>query len=71
MNDQQVKVPPLGLIPKQNWDQKRCDDIIAAIKRYQDAGKSIPQEWMIELCSLEHCLRFEIQIAVKVGSSHD
>ncbi len=53
--------PTLGLMPKRQWDRQRCDDILAAIQRYQEAGKPIPQEWIIELATLDHCTSKEME----------
>lgn len=44
--------PPLGLIPKHIHDTKRKKEILEAMQRYTDAGKSIPVEWLDELRSL-------------------
>lgn len=40
--------PPLGLLPKHIWEEQRIWDIAAAIERYKEAGKEIPQEWINE-----------------------
>ena len=42
------KKPPLGLMPRKLWDEKRADEIRAAIERYQEAGVVIPAEWIEE-----------------------
>lgn len=48
-----VEKPPLGLVPRRNYDfscnQQRMQDIIMAMKRYTSANKPIPQEWLEEL----------------------
>lgn len=44
----QAKNPPLGLIPRSIWEEKRIDDIIGAIGRFTDARKPIPVEWVEE-----------------------
>jgi lipid A disaccharide synthetase len=51
--------PPLGLIPKWLWEEgqvinaatvgSRVSDILAAMERFEKAGKQIPQEWQDEL----------------------
>ena len=43
----QVKKPPLGLTPKKEWDRRRCLEITLAIQRYSEAGKKIPNEWVL------------------------
>ena len=40
--------PPLGLTPRKLWDEKRTDEIRAAIERYNEAGAVIPAEWVEE-----------------------
>lgn len=42
------KEPPLGLMPRKLWDEKRADEICAAMERYQEAGVVIPAEWIEE-----------------------
>lgn len=44
--------PPLGLRPKYISDSERADEIMAAIHRYETAGKIIPEAWYIELGKL-------------------
>ena len=44
--------PPLGLMPKCIWDLQRKQDIEAAVKRYKDADKPIPWEWVQEYAEL-------------------
>ena len=43
------KKPPLGLIPKRIVQVERCKDIVAAMARYDEVNKEIPQEWHEEL----------------------
>jgi hypothetical protein len=47
-----IKKPPLGLIPKEIFQQNRALDIIAAMDRYVRADKPIPRAWITELDSL-------------------
>lgn len=42
------KKPPLGLMPRKLWDEKRANEICAAMERYQEAGVVIPAEWIEE-----------------------
>jgi len=42
------KKPPLGIMPRSAWREKRIDDIQAAIRRYLDAGLPIPIMWIAE-----------------------
>ena len=46
------KKPPLGLMPKKIYDHKRMVDIFDAMKRYSEAEKVIPIEWIDELREL-------------------
>lgn len=44
--------PPVGIMPRWLHREKRTNEIIAAMKRYNEFGKKIPAEWFIELCEL-------------------
>lgn len=44
--------PPLGLTPKRVHDETRALDIIDALRRYAEAGKAVPPEWIDELAAL-------------------
>lgn len=44
----EIKRPPFGLTPKYIWCEQRVQDIQEAIKRYAEANKSIPIEWITE-----------------------
>lgn len=41
--------PPIGLKPKHIHDQERVWEIVSAMSRYCEAGKTIPCEWIREL----------------------
>ena len=43
--------PPLGLKPKWIHDQQRQGEIMDAINRYLEAGKTPPKEWALEFAS--------------------
>ena len=45
---------PIGVMPHCIWIERRRLDILAAIKRYSEAGMVIPPEWADELLLLEH-----------------
>lgn len=47
-----IIIPPLGLKPKGIHDYYRKSDILAAMTRYVEAGKCIPDEWIDELKEL-------------------
>jgi hypothetical protein len=40
--------PPLGLMPKKHWIDRRISDINSAINRYMECGKEVPIEWIEE-----------------------
>ena len=40
--------PPLGVMPKFIWDKKRLAMLREGIKRYLDANKAIPVDWIAE-----------------------
>ena len=40
--------PPLGLTPRFIWIEQRKQDIIDAVRRYTEANKEIPTEWINE-----------------------
>ena len=44
--------PPIGLKPKYIHDYDRSMDILAAMKRYNDVGKEIPEDWFSELAEI-------------------
>ena len=44
--------PPLGIVPRKLWDEKRLTDLGDAIGRYMEAGEPVPQEWILELIDL-------------------
>ena len=43
-----MKKPPIGIMPKYLWERRRFYDLIETIKRYLDAEKKIPVEWIEE-----------------------
>jgi len=43
--------PPLGLKPKWIHDQHRQSEILSAMNRYLEAGKTPPKEWALEFAS--------------------
>lgn len=48
------KKPPLGIMPRAIWEEKRKKDIIDAMKRYMNEGAHIPLDWINELHDLEY-----------------
>lgn len=60
INKDYVPKPPLGIMPRWLWDERNPTPTLAdvwqrlnalndAIKRYEAAGKHIPDEWYKEL----------------------
>jgi hypothetical protein len=50
------KAPPLGLRPRFIVAELRAREIVNAMERYFDAGKSSPDEWHEELAELNDWL---------------
>lgn len=44
--------PPIGVMPKFIWDEKRFEELQGAIMRYADRGFMISPEWIEEYNSL-------------------
>jgi hypothetical protein len=44
-----TRKPPLGLMPKHIWIDRRISDIMRAFIRYEDAKLPVPPEWRDEL----------------------
>lgn len=40
--------PPIGIMPRWIWEEKRFYELREAIARYYDAGCRIPPEWIEE-----------------------
>lgn len=47
------KKPPLGIMPRTIWEEKRKKDIVEAMNRYVNEGAHIPHDWIDELYDLE------------------
>lgn len=43
------KKPPLGLSPRWVWIEHRIVEVCEAIRRYNEGGKAVPEEWIGEL----------------------
>jgi len=50
--DQVPRKPPIGLRPRFVAEAARCQEILDAIKRYQDAKAQVPDEWLSEFDEL-------------------
>jgi hypothetical protein len=51
MNKQYSK-PQFGVLPKWLWDEKRIEDLVAAIERKLSVSEQIPYEWIEEYNTL-------------------
>lgn len=49
--------PPLGIVPRKIWEDKRLEEIKSAILRYIDSRHAIPLEWVEEYNELIERLR--------------
>lgn len=48
-NEEEKKQPPLGLMPRKLWEEKRIKSLMLAILRYLDQDKLLQDEWVKEL----------------------
>lgn len=53
----ELKRPPLGIMPRFIWLEHRLQDLHEAMKRYVEADKRIPSEWMAEVRFINEELR--------------
>lgn len=44
-----VERGPLGLKPRKLHDEQRLQELLAAMTRFTEAGKEIPEAWIVEL----------------------
>ncbi len=44
--------PPLGIMPRDIWDEDRMLNLLAAMARYIEEGFKVPPEWIDELNDL-------------------
>lgn len=44
--------PPLGIVPRYIWEEKRRDELVKAMNRYTAAGCRVPPEWIAEYNAL-------------------
>ena len=44
--------PPIGIEPEFIWKKKRLHDLLAAVKRYNDAGRKANAEWFSQIDEL-------------------
>jgi len=48
--------PPLGLRPRRIVAKERLEEIVAAMQRYTETGKKIPENWISELSEVNNHL---------------
>lgn len=57
----QMNKPPIGLMPKSIWIEQmqvqRRNEITAAMQRFIEAGKDIPNDWLQELIELNNVIQ--------------
>ena len=67
-----IERPPLGLMPEIIHKEQRHIEVCEAIKRYEDAGKEIPEEWRNERLKLfAEILEYRNQKSKQVESNKD
>lgn len=52
MKETKLKKPPVGLKPRNIHDTARINEILSAMRRYTEAGKRFPDEWIKEIGDL-------------------
>lgn len=52
--DKPSKSPPAPITPRTVHDEKRFDEIVAAMARYREAKERVPSSWIAELTTLVH-----------------
>jgi hypothetical protein len=50
--ENELREPPLGIMPAHIWKRHRIAELNLAIIRYLDAGLGVPPEWLIEYVEL-------------------
>ena len=57
----QMNKPPIGLMPKhifiEQMQMQRRNEITAAVQRYIEAGKDVPNDWLQELIELNNVIQ--------------
>lgn len=48
--------PPLGVLPRWRHNELRATELLCAMLRYVEAGKTIPREWLDELTEYVHAV---------------
>jgi hypothetical protein len=67
-NDETSKErPPIGIMPKKIWNLQRMNNLKDAIKRYCEASREVPIEWIEEYNSLVEEVN---QMSVNIGNKN-
>ena len=59
--------PPIGLVPKEDWDRIRCEQIINVIVRYHKAKEELKPEWLTELLTLQEHWPADVQFGIQLS----
>lgn len=43
-----IQKPPLGIMPRKLWEEKRLDDLRQAITLFAEHNRPVPVEWVEE-----------------------
>lgn len=54
---EEIKQPPIGLIPRWAWLEQRLDSINSACNRYKESNYAINPEWILEKGKIESELK--------------
>ena len=44
--------PPIGVIPRNLWNEQRLNDLVTATEAYREGNFDVPQEWIEEIYDL-------------------
>jgi hypothetical protein len=47
-----MEAPPIGIMPRKLWDDRRFSELADAIIRYSEAKLRVPDEWLDEYVEL-------------------
>lgn len=55
--------PPIGVIPPKFsiHYQNRYDELIGAVRQYEEKGREVPQHWIKELCMIAEIQNISIR----------
>ena len=51
-----MEKPPLGIVPRNVFEENRLFDLVDAIKRYRLQGHVVPVEWFAEIVDISDFL---------------